>query len=86
MKKNKNYVPEEILITFGNANISKLGGGKWIQDHIHILSNVVPPKKKKCAWEHGEQPGRNCNKMLANTFFLHLNLTPLKGYSKFRDI
>ena len=47
MKKNKNYDPEEILITFGNANISKLGGRKWIQDHIHILSNVVPPQKKK---------------------------------------
>ena len=30
MKKNKNYDPEEILITFGNANISKLGGGKGI--------------------------------------------------------
>ena len=55
MKKNKNYDPEEILITFGNANISKLGGGKGIQDHIHILSSAVPKKKKKkmCmgAWE-----------------------------------
>ena len=47
MKKNKNYDPEEILITFGNANISKLGGGKGIQDHIHILSSAVTKKKKK---------------------------------------
>ena len=43
-------------------------------------------KKKRKEKKRGvrEEPGRNCNKMLANTYFLHLSLPTFKGFGKFQ--
>lgn len=74
----KNDDPKEFLITFGNANVPKLSGKKW-HKIIHVCFQLWSLQKR--GWgEHG----KNANKVLANTFFLHLNFASAEEFNKFQ--
>ena len=60
---------------------------KGVQDHTQVTYfQLWSKKKKRKEKKRGvrEEPGRNCNKMLANTYFLHLSLPTFKGFGKFQ--